>query len=87
MTAMMDAASVSNELRSFLVREFLDGQGEDLDASTPLLESGIIDSMSILALTRFVEQRFGVRIPVENLVPDTFQNLEVLSKFVVRLSA
>jgi acyl carrier protein len=75
-------AEVLAELKTYVVEEFLDGRGEDFDEQTPLLEWGIIDSISVAKLTAFVRERFGIDIPQEEIVPP---NLVDLSSFAAML--
>jgi acyl carrier protein len=57
-----------------------------LDANAPLL-GGILDSMSILRLVAFIEERFGISIEDQDLVPEHFENVKALAAFVQRLQA
>ncbi len=74
---MSSTDTILSELTGFVARELLDGQNINLDASTPLLEWGVIDSISLLSLLKFMETRFGVDIPKHEL---TAENLATLSK-------
>ena len=73
------------ELRTFIAREFLNGKDEGLDASTPLIEWGLIDSIAIVALRGFVSARFGVEIPQSELKPSNLSNLATIASLVARL--
>jgi acyl carrier protein len=81
----MGSSEVVEELTRFIGREFLNGKDEGLDATTPLLELGIIDSFAIVALAMFIEERFGVRIPNPELKPANLATLEAIAALVVRL--
>ncbi|HEX8439143.1 acyl carrier protein [Archangium sp.] len=84
---MPDTQTLTTELRAFIIREFLDGQDSGLDATTPLLEWGIINSFSMMQLIQFVETRFGIRIPPGDLVPRNFQNLQALTQLLSERSS
>lgn len=75
----VQSMNLQQALTEYIVREFLDGDGSQFDATTPLLEWGIIDSLSIVKLLTFVEERFGVVVPPETV---TAENLETLGAFV-----
>ncbi|HEY6822692.1 MAG TPA: acyl carrier protein [Burkholderiales bacterium] len=47
-----------------------------------LLAQGIVDSLAIVRLTLFLEQRFPIRITDEDIVPENFRDIESLSRFV-----
>ena len=41
----------------------------ELDADTPLISSGIVDSFSMVSLKRFLEKQYDVRLPDISLNP------------------
>ena len=47
-----------------------------------MLIQGIIDSMGVLKLSSFIEEKFGVKVTDIDMVPENFQNLESLSEFI-----
>ena len=53
-----------------------------LNNGTKLLESGIIDSLSLLKLVLFLEQKFGVVVGAEELVPENFQTVSTICSFL-----
>ena len=53
-----------------------------LNNETKLLESGIIDSLSLLKLVLFLEQKFGVVVGAEELVPENFQTVSTICTFL-----
>lgn len=55
------------------------------DAS--FLEEGIIDSMNVMELIMFVEEKFGVEVADEEIVPDNFDSVARIAAFVRRKSA
>ena len=75
------------ELHAFIAREFLNGKDEGLDASTPLIDWGLIDSIAIVSLRDFVSTRFGVEIPNAELKPSNLNNLTTIASLVARLRA
>jgi len=47
-----------------------------------LLARGIVDSLAIVKLTLFLQERFPIRITDEDIVPENFRDIESLSRFV-----
>ncbi len=47
-----------------------------------LLAQGVVDSLAIVKLMLFLEQRFPIRISDEDIVPENFRDIESLSRFV-----
>jgi len=84
---MADADLYVAPLREFVVERFLEGNGDGLDADTPLLELGILDSFSIVEIVSFAEQRFGIGIPESELKPTSFGSISALAGLLDRLAS
>lgn len=77
--------NIERELRDFINESFLFGQGtEDIGGDDSFMERGIIDSTGVLELVNFIEQRFGVKLADEELVPDNLDSLNRIMSFVER---
>jgi acyl carrier protein len=48
----------------------------------PLLESGILDSLSVLKLVLFLEERFGIVVAAEELIPENFETVEAICAYL-----
>jgi acyl carrier protein len=70
-------------LRDHLVEEVLDGEGDGLDAGSPLLEWGILNSMEIVKLLKQIERRFGVKIPERQVIAANFRDLDTITRLVL----
>lgn len=81
----MSPESVIEELKEFVIQTFLDGQGDGLDATTPLLEWGVIDSIALVSLLNFIKERFHVQVPNAELKPANVTNLRAIAALVLRL--
>ena len=46
------------------------------------LEEGIIDSMNVMELITFVEEKFGVEVADEEIVPDNFDSVSKIAAYV-----
>ena len=53
---------IIDRLRAFVAQAFRDGREDGLDAATPLVTSGIVDSAGVLEVVEFVEAQFQVEI-------------------------
>jgi acyl carrier protein len=73
---------IKTEVRKYVIENyFSDTPGAHLEDSTPLVTSGIIDSIGMIGLVDFIEGRFGIEfmpreIGVHNL--DTVDQIEEL---------
>lgn len=54
-----------------------------IGADTQLLASGLIDSLSLVAVVVELEAHFGLTLPPETLVPETFETPAALHAVVM----
>jgi acyl carrier protein len=75
--------TVLENLGKFLVNEVAADLGKTaLSPDEDLLEQGIIDSLGIMKLVVFIEETFDIQIADEDIVPDNFQSLSAIARFV-----
>jgi acyl carrier protein len=74
---------ITEELKKFLISEFgADFNKDSIGPDENLLMQGVIDSMGIIKLVSFMENKFGIKIDNEDIVPDNFQTLKSLTEFI-----
>jgi acyl carrier protein len=78
--------ALKQELLAF-IREnlFPEGTQEEIDERQPLIDQGVIDSMGLLQIMTFIEERTGVRIPDDEVTPENFQTVTAIDEMVARL--
>lgn len=59
--------------------------GIPLERRTDLVESGDLDSMTILNLISDISDEFDVEIPVSEVVPENFQSPEAIMALIEKL--
>jgi len=69
-------------INDFIKRELLSKTEVQLKNDTPLFESKILDSRSLIKLVLFVEHQFGVVVPPEELFPENFETIDRLSAYL-----
>ncbi|MFF5496691.1 acyl carrier protein [Streptomyces aquilus] len=83
MTATQQREEITEKLLAFVRENFLSGDPEgELTADTPLLELGILNSLNTATLIAHIHEEFGVRVPLGDVTPETFKNLENLGSLV-----
>jgi acyl carrier protein len=53
-----------------------------LGNATSLLETGILDSLSLLRLVGFIQERFGIAVDDVDLVPEHFDSVDAISAYL-----
>jgi acyl carrier protein len=71
------------KLSNFIAAKILKQPNRVISATEPLISSGLIDSFSLMDVSLFVEDTFGVRIEDTELNADTFDSLETLAKLIM----
>ena len=68
----------------YIRNEYLDDDEEDeeLDANTPLISSGIVDSFSMVSLKRFLEKKYNISIPDEEASAEAFDTVKSIVNVV-----
>lgn len=78
-------AEITDTVKSYILGQFLPGVSSDeLTTTTPLIESGILDSMTILALRAWLEEEFDIELASYELDFEAFGTLESIAALVSR---
>ncbi len=78
-----------DKIRAWLISEVIgqDAAGELRD-DTVLLESGVLDSISLLRFIRFLEEECGVDVPVTGALSlDSFRSIDAIVAYAESLPA
>jgi len=74
---------IEREVRQFVIDNFLFGEGEaQFSNDDSFLEKGLVDSMGILTLVAFVQDKYAVTVPDEDLVPENWDSVKRIARFV-----
>jgi acyl carrier protein len=76
--------SILKDLERVLLTEIIavDLEIKSLSPDEDLLEKGIIDSIGIMKLILFIEETLGIKVDDEDIVPENFQTLNNMVKFI-----
>lgn len=74
---------IQRELHSFLTENFaIDEHVNPIGLDESLIVSGVVDSTGLLELVSFVETKYGLEVPDEDLLPENFETIERISAYV-----
>ncbi len=77
----MDA--IVETLKTYVHEEFVpDMNPDELTATTPLMQSGILDSLAAIALGQFIEEKFNLTIDPHEVNADNFGTLDQIANFI-----
>ena len=78
---MSDPAAIEQ----FILEEVAAGRGIDsVDRDEDLLAREVLDSQGTLELVAFLEERFGIEVADEDLVPENFKSVNSIAAFAER---
>jgi len=72
-------------VREFITKEILHGSmSTPLGDQDMLIESGIIDSLGIMTLLAFLEEKFSIQVPGDELIPENFESISAIGALIER---
>jgi len=75
--------SVQNEIRQFIIDNFLMGQdSDDLKDDSSFLEEGVIDSTGVLELVGFLEENYNIKVEDEELIPENLDSIKNICAYI-----
>lgn len=74
---------IESTVERFIVDELIVGdKSTKLDPEQSLITSGVIDSLALLRLITFIEEKFGVSVQDEDVVPENFETIKIIREYV-----
>jgi acyl carrier protein len=75
--------SHAQTITQYVVEEFLpDVSPDELAADHDLLADGVVDSLGLLKLIAWIEDRFDITVDDSALDPDNFRTVDAIDAFV-----
>jgi acyl carrier protein len=76
-------SEIERDVRAFIAENFIVMDG-DLAVDDSLTLNGVLDSMGVLELIMFIEERFGVTVPDEDTLPENLDSIERIIGYLER---
>jgi acyl carrier protein len=74
----------AQEIRDFVVSNFLFGVAGALQDDTSFLETGIIDSTGVLEMIMHLETTYAIKVEPEETIPANFDSIAMIAQFLER---
>lgn len=75
-------------ITQFVLDEFLPGvPADELTPDFDLVAGGVIDSLGLLKLIAWLEDRFGLPVDELDLDPDSFRSVAAIEAFITKATA
>jgi acyl carrier protein len=84
----MDDMQIRETIREFILKNYLfTADGSALRDDVSLMQTGVIDSTGVLELIFFLEEKFGIKVADEEMVPENLDSVSAIATFVARRAA
>jgi clorobiocin biosynthesis protein CloN5 len=83
----MQGQVILDTLRTYVSERILQDPSVAIEPETPLLEWGILNSISTVQLIGFIREQFQVDVPPEDVVGANFKDLRSISQLLVQLGS
>ena len=80
-------ADVITEIRAFIKDNFMLDEADAIAEEASFMESHILDSTGFIELIGFIEERYGVQVLDEEMVPENFDSLRNIAGYLGRKRA
>lgn len=80
----MNYETTLGEIKAYVERELLDGDGKDLTPMSPLLAWGVLTSLRVVKMLHFIRQRFDIDVPPDELVAHNLKDLDSITNLVLK---
>ena len=77
----------AERIERYVIDELARGRRSSVASDEDLVEAGVLDSLSIEHLIRWIEESFAVEVRDEDIVPESFRTLRGICELVERLVA
>ncbi len=74
----------TGDIKNFVVKTFLFGDRNSLQADTSFMAGGIIDSTGILELVSYLEKTYSIKIQPEEMIPANLDSVDKVAQYLVR---
>ncbi len=80
---MPDRATVVTELTEYIVKEVASRPPEEpVTPDYPIIEGGLVDSLGLFKVISFIEERYPVRIPPEEILFENFATINAIVRLI-----
>jgi acyl carrier protein len=71
-----------NELKEFIINNFMFGKGDSLENDTDFFDKGIIDSTGTLELVSFIEENYNISVLDNELIKENLSSLTKVNEYI-----
>ena len=82
----MSAAEIQKATLDYIQSRLTNNRDADLKVHSDLIGGGLLDSVAMVELIVWIEDRYKFRVNIEDLTPEVFGTVELIAEYVARHS-
>ena len=81
----MNRQAIHDTVKTYILEQFLPGEDpNELTDDTPLMTTGILDSLATLKLVTYLEEKFDIAVEAHEADSENLNTLELITDLVAR---
>lgn len=76
--------NIESIIENYILNELVYGRKNQISPNESLINTGILDSLTLLQLISFIEDQFSVTVEDEDMTPDNFHTINSMSSLIKR---
>ena len=81
----MDRQAIHDTVKTYILEQFLAGEDpNELTGDTPLMTTGILDSLATLKLVTYLEEKFDIAVEAHEADSENLNTLDLITDLVAR---
>lgn len=74
--------TIEAEVEAYIISDLLHGRLSRIDPNDSLISSGVLDSLTLLQLIAFLEEKYNIIVKDVDMNPNNFQTINIIKTFV-----
>lgn len=81
---MMTITETENQVRDFIVTNFIFDQAYQLGPDDSFMDNGFVDSTGVLEVMMWLETTFGITVEDDEVLPENLDSVRAMARYVER---
>ena len=82
----MSAAEIQKATLDYIQSRLMNNRDTDLKVHSDLVGGGLLDSVAMVELIVWIEDKYKFRVNIEDLTPEVFGTVELIAEYVAKHS-
>jgi len=79
----MDPETIKSDIKNYILETIVQGDTVNINSDTPLISSGIVDSISTLKMVEFLEGKYQIEFEPHEVDRENLDTIELITSFVL----